>query len=68
MFNKENMQDFIKKINNFLNKNDENIELISEPKIDSFKVPIISEEFTTSGNSDLGISKTVNNSSSHSPL
>ena len=40
-FNKENMQDFIKKINNFLNKNDKNIELISEPKIDGISASLI---------------------------
>ena len=40
-FNKENMQDFIKKINNFLNKNDKNIEFISEPKIDGISASLI---------------------------
>ena len=39
-FNKENMQDFIKKINNFLNINDKNIELISEPKIDGISASL----------------------------
>ena len=39
-FNKENMQDFIKKINNFLNKNDKNIEFISEPKIDGISASL----------------------------
>ncbi len=40
-FNKENMQDFIKKINNFLNNNDKNIEFISEPKIDGISASLI---------------------------
>ena len=39
-FNKENMQDFIKKINNFLNISDKNIELISEPKIDGISASL----------------------------
>ncbi len=39
-FNKENMQEFIKKINNFLNKSDKNIELISEPKIDGISASL----------------------------
>ena len=33
-FNKKEMEEFIKKINNFLNQNNPNIELICEPKID----------------------------------
>ena len=33
-FDKGDMNDFLKKINNFLNTNYENIELSSEPKID----------------------------------
>jgi DNA ligase (NAD+) len=40
-FNKENMKDFIKKINNFLNNSDKNIELISEPKIDGISASLI---------------------------
>jgi DNA ligase (NAD+) len=40
-FDKENMQDFIKKINNFLSKSDKNIELISEPKIDGISASLI---------------------------
>ncbi len=39
-FNKENMQDFIKKINNFLNNSDKNIELICEPKIDGISASL----------------------------
>ena len=41
VFNKENMEDFIKKINNFLNISDKNIELISEPKIDGISASLI---------------------------
>ena len=41
VFNKENMEDFIKKVNNFLNINDKNIELISEPKIDGISASLI---------------------------
>ena len=33
-FNKDDMNDFLKKINNFLNINNTEIELFSEPKID----------------------------------
>jgi len=40
-FNKEDILDFIKKINNFLNLNDQNIELISEPKIDGISASLI---------------------------
>ncbi len=39
-FNKENMKDFIKKINNFLNISDKNIELVSEPKIDGISASL----------------------------
>ena len=41
VFNKENMEDFIKKVNNFLNISDKNIELISEPKIDGISASLI---------------------------
>ncbi len=40
-FNKEDMEDFIKKINNFLNTKNENIELIAEPKIDGISASLI---------------------------
>ena len=40
-FNKEDMQDFLKKINNFLNLKDSNIELFSEPKIDGISASLI---------------------------
>jgi len=40
-FNKEDMIDFIKKINNFLNLNNQKIELISEPKIDGISASLI---------------------------
>ena len=33
-FDKKDMKDFIKKINNFLNLKNENLELFAEPKID----------------------------------
>ena len=40
-FNKVEMEEYIKKINNFLNKRDPNIELISEPKIDGISATLI---------------------------
>ncbi len=40
-FNRDNIVDFIKKINNFLNLNDQNIELISEPKIDGISASLV---------------------------
>ena len=43
-FNKEDMNDFLKKINNFLNSNNENIELFSEPKIDGISASLIYEK------------------------
>ncbi len=42
-FDKSNMEDFIKKINNFLNRNDKNIELFCEPKIDGISATLIYE-------------------------
>ena len=42
-FNKIEMEEFIKKINNFLNQNDQNLELISEPKIDGISATLIYE-------------------------
>ena len=41
VFNKVEMEEYIKKINNFLNKEDPNIELISEPKIDGISATLI---------------------------
>ena len=38
------MEDFIKKINNFLNSNNINIELICEPKIDGISATLIYEK------------------------
>jgi DNA ligase (NAD+) len=43
-FNKKNMEDFIKKINNFLNIVDEKIEFFSEPKIDGISATLIYEK------------------------
>ena len=40
-FNTEDMQDFIKKINNFLNTKDNSIKLFSEPKIDGISATLI---------------------------
>ncbi len=40
-FNKEDMNDFIKKINNFLSLNEKKIELFSEPKIDGISATLI---------------------------
>ena len=45
-FDKSDMIDFIKKVNNFLNINDTNIELISEPKIDGISASLIYEKRT----------------------
>ena len=42
-FNKNDMIDFIKKINNFLNIKDDNIEIFSEPKIDGISATLIYE-------------------------
>ena len=43
-FNEKDMEDFLKKINNFLNLNNNNIELISEPKIDGISATLIYEK------------------------
>ena len=43
-FDKNDMNDFLKKINNFLNTNDKNIELSSEPKIDGISATLIYEQ------------------------
>ena len=40
-FNKEDMEDFHKKIKNFLNEKKENIELIAEPKIDGISASLV---------------------------
>ena len=40
----KDMEDFIKKINNFLNSNNINIELICEPKIDGISATLIYEK------------------------
>ena len=42
-FSKNDMIDFLKKINNFLNLNNETIELSSEPKIDGISASLIYE-------------------------
>ena len=42
-FNLLDMKDFLKKINNFLNKKNENIELFCEPKIDGISATLIYE-------------------------
>ena len=42
-FNKNNMNDFLKKINNFLNTNNLDIELSAEPKIDGISASLIYE-------------------------
>ena len=52
-FDKEDMKDFIKKINNFLNLSDENIELLAEPKIDGISATLIYEK----GNLVRGLSR-----------
>ena len=43
-FDKNNMQDFLKKINNFLNFKDESMELFTEPKIDGISASLIYEK------------------------
>jgi len=49
-FSKNDMVDFIKKINNYLNSDNRNIELISEPKIDGISATLIYENgFLTKG-------------------
>ena len=45
-FKREDMMDFIQKINNFLSINDKNIELISEPKIDGISASLTYEKGT----------------------
>ena len=52
-FSKEDMRDFIKKINNFLNLNNENLELLAEPKIDGISATLIYEK----GNLIRGLSR-----------
>ena len=42
-FNKNDMIDFLKKINNFLNYNNKIIELFAEPKIDGISATLIYE-------------------------
>ena len=44
VFNKSEMQDFLKRINNFLNLKKNNIELICEPKIDGISATLIYEK------------------------
>ncbi len=43
-FDLKDMNDFIKKINNFLNLNDKNFELFSEPKIDGISATLVYEK------------------------
>ena len=43
-FNESDMENFIKKIKNFLNYDQQNIELISEPKIDGISATLIYEK------------------------
>ena len=52
-FDKKDMNDFIKKINNFLNLNDKNLELLAEPKIDGISATLIYEK----GNLIKGLSR-----------
>ena len=42
-FDKKDMEDFLKKVKNFLNFKSQNIELISEPKIDGISATLIYE-------------------------
>lgn len=43
-FDKKDMEDFLKKIKNFLNLKDENIELFAEPKIDGISATLVYEK------------------------
>ncbi len=43
-FEKEDMEDFLSKVNNFLNMNNKNLELSSEPKIDGISATLIYEK------------------------
>ena len=43
-FDKTDMEDFIKKVQNFLNIKDQNISLIAEPKIDGISATLIYED------------------------
>ena len=43
-FDSNDMEDFIKKINNFLNIDKKDIELFSEPKIDGISATLIYEK------------------------
>ena len=52
-FDKKNMEDFIKKINNFLNLNNKDLELFAEPKIDGISATLIYEK----GNVTRGLSR-----------
>ena len=42
-FNSEDMEGFIKKVNNYLNKNNSNLDLFAEPKIDGISATLIYE-------------------------
>ena len=42
-FNKDDMIDFLKKVNNFLNLNKKEIELFAEPKIDGISATLVYE-------------------------
>ncbi len=52
-FDKDDMLDFLKKINNFLNLSEKNLELFSEPKIDGISATLIYEN----GNLIKGLSR-----------
>ncbi len=43
-FDKEDMKDFLKKINNFLNNKNEDIDFFSEPKIDGISATLVYED------------------------
>ena len=43
-FNEKGMEDFLKKVNNFLNDTNKKIELFSEPKIDGISATLIYEK------------------------
>ena len=43
-FDKNDMEDFLKKVNNFLNLNNEKLELFTEPKIDGISATLIYEK------------------------
>ena len=57
-FEKKDMEDFLKKIDNFLNQQNNNLELFSEPKIDGISATLIYEKGLLSKGLSRGDGKT----------